>query len=121
MKGRWAQGLEPRAFCNFSLKKRCFLLPQPFELTALLLRKRLCLFSRRYVHADSCKSLRLVLFIQLYTTARAYPLRTAIRPNNPKLCSVIFAFLDCLIHGLPDFFTIGFVPTGNQLFECDPS
>ena len=29
--------------------------------------------------------------------------------------------LDRLIHRLPNFIAIAFVPTGNQLFECDPS
>src|SRR5262245_19421830 len=112
---------EPRALRDLSLKKRCFLLPEPFKFTALVLRQHLCFFSRRDVQADSRKPARLTVFVHLHSPARADPLHTAVRLNNPKLCLVIFALLDRVIHGLPDFVTIAFVPTGNQLFECDPS
>ncbi len=110
---------EPRALRNFSLKERGFLLPKSFQFTALLLRQRLCLFSRRDVQADSRKPLRLAVFIHLHAAARANPVHTAVPPNNPKLCLVIFAMLDRLIHGLPGFVAIIFVPSGNELFECD--
>src|SRR5262249_39940599 len=44
---------EPRALRHFSLKECGFLLPEPLKFTALLLRQRLCFFSRRNVQADS--------------------------------------------------------------------
>ena len=37
----------------------------------------------------------------------------------PKLCLVIFAILNFIIHCLADFVAIIFVPSGNELFECD--
>src|SRR5215471_4476859 len=102
---------EPGALGDFSLKESRFLLPEPFKFTALSLRQQLCFFSRTNVQADSRKPFRLALFIHLHASARADPLRTSIRSNNPKLRLVIFAILDRLIYCLTNFITIICVPS----------
>src|SRR4029434_4063622 len=112
---------EPRALPHFSLKECGFLLPEPFKFTALLLRQHLCFFSRRNVQADARNPLRVAFFVHLYAPTRTDPLHTAVRPNTPKLYLIIFALLDRVDHGLPDFVAIAFVRTGNQLFKSDPS
>src|SRR5262249_18026412 len=112
---------EPRALSDFSFKERGPLMPEPFKLTALLLRQQLCLFSLRDVQADSNQPLRVSVFIHLDAAARADPLHSAVCTNHPKLCLIIFAISDRVIHCLPDFLAILCVPSGNELFKCDPS
>src|SRR5205809_6204646 len=88
---------------------------------ALAGRLQICQLSTRNVHADSQKTYRLPLFVCVHTSTRCDPAHTAVRKNSPKLCVVIFAVFDRIPKYLSDFIAIIRMPSGNEVFKCDPS